>query len=87
MFVQSEPGPQLSMFNLMFKGGGNPMISPAVPESSQSVNQFSNLRRLQVLPDNIEADVLKKTAKLSLQNEGPFSNIMLVKNDHFGMQY
>ena len=105
MLSQSEPGAQLSMFNLMFKSGGEkgrnilqqklepsqPIMGgrglvqlstfPVSPDNNNN-EQFSNLRRLQA---QSEGEELKMTSQLRRENDGPFSNILLVGNNNLGM--
>ena len=83
--VQQRKLPPLEPSEPVMGGRGIVQLStfPLSPDNNQ---QFSNLRKLQAeTSDNREAEELKKTSQLTLENEGPFSNIMLVGNNNFGM--
>ena len=53
---------------------------PVSPDNNNE--QFSNLRRLQIQSEDEE---LKMTSQLRRENDGPFSNILLVSNNNLGM--
>ena len=94
---QAGPGPQLSMFNLMFKSGS---AGGGGGEGGEKIRNILHERTEPVLGGTVElipARVLsetaeqaqRKTAQLTLENEGPFSNILSVSLDHnnSGIEY
>ena len=97
---ESQPGPQLSMFNLRFKSGGaggggdegdtirNILQQRTPPVLGGTVElRPTNTRRLQVFSQPGGEQSLQKTAQLTLEKEGPFSNILSVSVDqnNFGI--
>ena len=70
--------------------GGRGLVKLSPLPFSREINdrRLSDLRRLEVAVEAVpEVDLSQKTAQFTLEDDGPFSNIMLVGNNNLGMQH